>query len=173
MTFISDPDLSLRIAEPKDATQIYVWENDRALWRVSETSAPISLFQIEQFLIGNSDITVSRQLRFMIESRQETQPVGCVDLFDYDPLNQRVGIGILIDQPYRGRGYAKQAVNLALEYLFHDLMVHQVYCLVDTTNLPSQRLFDSLGFRRGGERKHWIRTPEGYLDVIFYQRLAN
>lgn len=173
MTFIADHDLSLRIAEPKDAEQIYAWENNRNLWRVSETTAPVSLFQIEQFLLGNSDLLTTRQLRFMIESNQEDSPVGCVDLFDYDPINQRVGIGILIDQPYRGKGYARRAVRMTLEYLFNDLMVHQAHCLVDTTNLPSQHLFEALGFQRGGIRKEWIRTSEGFLDVIFYQRLAH
>lgn len=171
--FIADTDISLRIAEPGDAEQIYLWENDRSLWRVSETSAPTSLFQIEQFLIGNSDWIANRQLRLMINSEHEKEPVGCVDLFDYDPINQRTGIGILIAEPYRGKGYASRAVKLTLEYLFHDLMLHQVHCLVDAQNTHSQQLFESLGFQRCGLRKDWIKTPEGYLDVFFYQLLNN
>lgn len=173
MMFISDNDISLRIAEPGDAERVYRWENDRRVWRVSETTAPTSLFQIEQFLIGNSDWIANRQLRLMIEATRETEPVGCVDLFDYDPIHQRIGIGILIDAPHRGKGYASHAVKLTLEYLFHDLMVHQAHCLVDATNLPSQRLFEGLGFQRCGCRKDWIRTPEGFLDVFFYQIISN
>ena len=172
MMFISETDISLRAAEPEDASLIYRWENDRTLWRVSETSAPTSRFQIEQFLLNGSDLFANRQLRLMIEAQAEKEPVGSVDLFDYDPLHQRVGIGILIDAPYRGKGYAARAVRLALDYLFHDLMVHQVYCLVDATNLPSQHLFESLGFQCCGRRKDWIKTPDGFLDVYFYQIIA-
>ena len=173
MMFIADNDISLRIAEPGDAEQIYRWENDRSLWRVSETSAPTSLFQIEQFLLSNSDWIANRQLRLMIESPQEKEPVGCVDLFEYDPIHQRAGIGILIAEPYRGKGYATRAVKLTLEYLFKDLLLHQVHCLVDAQNTHSQQLFESLGFQRCGLRKDWIKTPEGYLDVIFYQLLTH
>ena len=46
--FISDGIISIRIAEPEDASLIYRWENDRSLWRVSATNVPPSLFQIEQ-----------------------------------------------------------------------------------------------------------------------------
>lgn len=171
--FLTDKDLSLRIAEPADAELIYRWENDRSLWRVSETSAPTSLFQIEQFLIGNSDWIANRQLRLMVEVEGASHPIGSVDLFDYDPLNRRIGIGVLIETAYRQQGYASRAVKLTLDYLFQDLMVHQVHCLIGEGNTPSLRLFEGLGFRCGGCRKDWIKTPEGYLDACFYQKLAN
>lgn len=171
--FLTDNDLSLRVAEPDDAEQIYRWENDRSLWRVSETSAPTSRFQIEQFLIGNSDWIANRQLRLMVEVEGASHPIGSVDLFDYDPVNRRIGIGVLIESAYRQQGYARRAVQLTLNYLFQDLRVHQVHCLIADGNLPSLRLFEGLGFLCGGIRKDWIDTPEGYLDVHFFQKLAN
>ena len=167
--FISHDKVSLRIAEPEDADQIYSWENDRRIWRVSDTSTPTSHFQIEQFLLSNSDLNSNRQLRLMIHVSPESAPVGCVDLFDYDPLHERIGVGILIDEAHRQQGIATQAIKLLVEYLFHDLMVHQIHCLVDETNLESQQLFEKLGFQCRGRRKEWIKTPEGYLDTLFYQ----
>lgn len=169
--FIFDGKISIRIAEPEDAPQIYRWENDRSLWRVSETNSPTSLFQIEQFLLGNSDLASNKQQRLMICLKDKEQPIGSIDLFDYDPVNSRIGIGILIEPAYRGRGYAAIALHLCLDYLFNDLMVHQVHCLVDVNNQESQLLFLKLGFIEGGRRHDWIRTPEGYLDTIFYQKI--
>lgn len=169
--FISDGNISLRIAEPEDARQIYEWENDRCVWRVSETSCPTSLFQIEQFLLGNSDLWASRQLRLMVCQKGTEHPVGSVDLFDFDPVNSRIGIGVLIEKAYRGQGIATQALTLCLEYLAHDVMVHQVHCLIDVQNEESRHLFKGLGFSESGCRKDWIKTPEGYLDVVFYQKI--
>lgn len=171
--FISHDKVSLRIAEPEDADQIYAWENDRRIWRVSDTSAPTSLFQIEQFLLSNSDLTSNRQLRLMIELSDEPHPVGSVDLFDYDPIHERIGVGILIDEAHRQKGIAKKAIGLVVEYLFTDLMVHQIHCLIDETNIESQKLFEGLGFQCGGRRKDWIKTPEGFIDALFYQLINN
>ena len=169
--FTSDGKISLRIAEPEDARQIYEWENDRSVWRVSETSCPVSLFQVEQFLLGNSDLVTNRQLRLMVCHDDVDRPIGSIDLFDFDPVNSRIGIGVLIEKPYRGQGYATKAVALCLDYLFHDIMVHQVHCLIDVQNEESQHLFMNLGFVESGLRKDWIKTPEGFLDAVFYQKI--
>lgn len=170
--FISDGIISLRVAEPEDARQIYAWENDRGLWRVSETSTPLSLFQIEQFLLGNSDLVTNRQLRLMIVMQGTEQPIGCIDLFDYQPIHNRIGLGILIDESYRGKGLASKAIALCLDYLFNDVMVHQVHCLVDESNTVSQQLFKGLGFIPVGTVNDWIKTPQGYLNAILYQKIA-
>lgn len=169
--FISDGLISLRVAEPEDARQIYEWENDRSIWRVSETSTPTAMFQVEQFLLGNNDLVTNRQLRLMVGLHGIDRPIGSVDLFDFDPVNNRVGIGVLIEAPYRGQGYASKALSLCLEYLFHDVMVHQVHCLIDVENEESRRLFLDLGFKECGCRKDWIKTPSGYLDAVFYQKI--
>ena len=167
--FITDDILSLRIAEPEDAQRIYEWENDRSIWRVSETCSPTSRFQIEQFLLGNSDIIANRQMRLMIDMVSEKTPIGCVDIFDYDPIHQRAGLGILIESEHRLHGYAKRAIKMAMDYLFNDVMLHQVHCLIDATNTGSQRLFQDLGFQCTGRKKDWIKSPEGYIDALFYQ----
>ena len=169
--FISDGNISIRIAEPEDASQIYCWENDRSLWRVSETTSPVSLFQIEQFLLGNGDLASNHQQRLMVDCNQEGLTIGSIDLFDYDPVNSRIGIGILIEKEYRGRGFATAALKLCLDYLFNNLMVHQVHCIVDETNDESHSLFQHLGFEERGRRHDWIKTPKGYLDVVFYQKI--
>lgn len=169
--FISDGIISIKIAEPEDALLIYQWENDRSLWRVSETYGPTSLFQVEQFLLGNSDMVSNRQQRLMIMLEGREQAIGSIDLFDYDPVNGRIGIGVLVESEFRGKGYATAALQLCIEYLFNNLMVHQVHCIVDVTNTASLGLFQKLGFSEGGRRREWIKTPEGYLDVVFYQKI--
>lgn len=171
MMFISEETISLRAAEPQDAQQIYDWENDRSLWRVSETTNPISMFQIEQFLLGNGDLAANRQLRLMIDLKGTGMSIGCIDLFEYDPFNGRIGIGILIEKAYRKQGLAQKAVALCIDYLFNNVLVHQVYCLIDQRNAESQHLFEKMGFKPCGCRKDWIKTTDGYIDAIFYQNV--
>lgn len=169
--FIKNDIIALRPAEPADAERIYRWENDRDNWRVSGTRAPYSLFQIEQFLLGNNDLQAQKQLRLMIDLTANGETIGCIDIIDYDAYNQRAGLGILIDKKHRQLGYAKETLALCVDYLFKDVMLHQVHCSIDETNIESQQLFVGQGFELCGRRKDWIKTAEGYLDVLEYQRI--
>ena len=171
--FIKNDTIALRCAEPEDAGQIFLWENDRDIWRVSGTHVPYTLFQIEQFLLNNNDLTSQRQLRLMIDLTESGQAIGCIDIFDYDPINQRAGLGILIDKAFRQQGYAKAALALCIEYLFNNVLLHQVYCSIDETNAESQQLFVNQGFELCGKRKDWLKTAKGYLDVLEYQLITH
>lgn len=171
--FIKNDTIVLRCAEPEDAHLIYLWENDRKVWRVSGTIAPYSLFHLEQFLLNNNDLTSQKQLRLMIDLCETSESIGCIDIYDYDALSERAKVGILIDEAHRKQGYATSALSLCLEYLFHNLMLHQVYCVVDEKNIESQKLFEKQGFALCGRRKDWIKTPEGFIDELEYQIFMN
>lgn len=171
--FIKDETITLRRAEPEDAGVIYGWENDRAVWRVSGTHTPYSRFQIDQFLLDNNDLVNQKQLRLMIDLTGTGQSIGCLDIFDYDPINGRAGLGILIDKAFREQGYAKAALGLCIEYLFRDLLLHQVHCSVEATNTASQKLFEGQGFVLCGRRKDWIKTEEGFIDEMEYQKIIS
>lgn len=169
MMFIKNDMVSLRMAEPNDADNIYRWENDMQVWRDSETRVPFSKHQIEQFLLTNNDLVSEKQLRFVVEDAKLGTSVGCIDIYDYDEFNLRAGIGILIDENFRSKGYAKNAIRLLLDYCFNTLLLNQIYTLVLATNISSLFLFESLGFERCGVRKQWYRTSEGYIDQVEYQ----
>ena len=169
--FIKNDTITLRCAEPEDAELIYRWENNRDIWRVSGTHVPFTRFQIEQFLLSNNDLFSMKQLRLMIDLNDTNKSVGCIDIFDYDGINQRAGLGIMIDPKHRRQGLAKAALSLCVDYLFHDLMLHQVYCSIDETNSDSLQLFAGQGFELCGRRKDWIKTESGFIDVYEYQRI--
>ena len=167
--FVKNDIITLRCAEPEDAELNYRWENDRTNWRVSGTHVPFTRFQIEQFLLSNNDLFSQNQLRLMIDLNETGESIGCIDICDYDAINNRAALGILIDKAHRRQGYASAALALCVNYLFHDLMLHQVYCSIDITNIDSQHVFLNQGFELCGKRKDWVRTEAGFLDVFEYQ----
>ena len=98
--------------------------------------------------------------------------VGTIDLFEYDPLHGRAGIGILIyDRNDRCRGYAGDAVGTLCRYARERLRMHQLWCNVGAENEASLRLFRGLGFREIGTRRDWLWTPEGYRDEVMLQKI--
>ena len=167
--FAQNENIIIRAAEPKDASLIYKWENDQEIWRVSETYMPYSLYQIEEFLLNNSDLFSIRQIRFIIERKEDNKNIGCIDLYDFDPIHMRAGVGILLQKEFRNQGYAKAALELLIDYCFKTLMLKQIYCLIDVLNTDSINLFTKIGFTQCGLRKEWIRTPNGFIDEIELQ----
>ena len=167
--------VSLRALEPADVERLYEWENDPSVWGVSNTLAPWSRYQLEQYVMASDqDIIAARQLRLMIDVVQEAPPVitiGTIDLFDFDSLHLRAGVGILICEPYRKQGYAFEALSLLILYVKKTLHLHQLYCNISRANTNSINLFQKLGFVRCGEKKEWINFGDRWEDEWMFQKI--
>lgn len=162
--------IRLRALEPNDVNLLYRWENDTAIWTISHILTPFSRHTLQQFIISSSqDIYTTKQLRLMIEERQEHKTIGVVDLFDFDPFHQRVGIGILIDANHRQMHYASETIALIKNYVFNVLHLHQIYCNILTDNEASLTLFQHAGFSIAGNKKEWILTQHGFQDELILQ----
>ncbi len=160
--------IRLRAPEPNDLDMLYSWENDPDIWHISHTPSPFSKNTLKQYLSTIHDIYTDRQLRLIIESHRGIS-MGCIDLFDYEPLNAKAGIGILISPEFRNKGLAKEALQIILPYAFLHLNLNQVYCTILHSNTKSVRLFESVGFSYSGTLRDWISTRNGYEDARMYQ----
>mgnify|MGYP000111742469 FL=1 len=163
----------LRTLEPADADIILKWENNSDNWRLSNTLVPFSRKLIEDYVNSAQDIYSIKQLRFIICLVENDKEIGAIDLFDFDPYHQKVGLGILIAKfEDRRNGYAKEAVLLIKEYCFNHLNLHQVYCNVLSKNKASIDLFEKSGFTICGTKKDWIKNKEGWLDELMLQSFS-
>lgn len=150
----------IRALEPGDLDTLYKWENNPAIWKVSNTLAPFSRFVLEQYLVNaHEDIFTAKQVRLMVCAK-DGKPVGTIELFDFDPMHSRVGIGILIDDLSQGKGYAQAALDVLIHYCFDILLLHQVYCNIAASNEKSLHLFRKLGFTEVGLKKQWNKTGQ-------------
>lgn len=165
---LKNENVKLRATEPKDVDVIFEWENDTENWLVSDTVVPYSRYQILQFIEQGSDIYAQHQCRFMIEDKNET-PIGCVDLYEFDAKNHRVGLGILIDKDFREKGLGAEALALAVEYCFNMLEVHSIFAYILKNNERSIRMFEGLNFQHNGTRKEWLWNGSEFCDERFYQ----
>jgi len=167
------PNLMFRAPEPADIDIIFRWENDTRIWHLSNTLTPYSRFAIEQFVLNaDKDIFASKQMRLMIDwhsSGNNTTTVGSIDLFDFDPFHKRAGIGILIDESSRRRGFAFEALNLLINYCFKTLNLHQLYCNIEQNNLESINLFTKAGFTSCGVKKEWLLREGNWTDELMFQ----
>ena len=162
----------LRALEAEDVDLLYVWENDPAVWGVSGTLAPVSRHPLRRFLDEpRFDLYAARQLRLVVETL-DGRAVGLVDLFEFEPVDLRAGVGILIHGAGdRGRGFASDALDVLCRYARQVLGLHQLWCSVAPDNAASLALFRRAGFVECGRKREWRRTPDGWADELLLQKI--
>ena len=172
---LKNKDIVLRAVEPEDLEILYRWENSTVLWYHGNTLAPYSKLVLRQYINDSleMDIYQSKQLRLMIDLVEEKVTIGTIDLYDIDAHNRRAGIGILIDDDYRRRGFAKQALELMSNYAFNFLYLHQIYAYIAQSNTNSISLFQKAGYQSVGILKDWLQRGEEFEDVYLSQLLNN
>jgi len=161
----------LRALEPEDLEFVYAIENDETIWEVSNTQTPYSRFLIREYLKNaQQDIFEAKQLRLAICKKGIFQPVGLIDLFEFDPRNNRAGIGILIkDSDYRNSGIGTETLDLLIRYAFKNLNLHQLFANIDSENEASLKLFTNFGFQQIGIKKEWNFVNGKYKDELLFQ----
>ena len=162
----------LRALEPEDLEFLYQVENNPEIWNISNTISPFSKYILKQYIENSHhDIYTNKQLRLIIATIENPgNPVGAIDLFDFDPYHMRAGIGILIhNEVDRKKGYAFAALNTLIKYCFNHLHFHQLYCNISADNSKSIHLFEKAGFIKAGNKKEWLKTIGGWEDELFFQ----
>ena len=158
--------VTLRELLPADFELLYQWENNPENWDVSETKKPFSKQEIKDFVNQEQNIKKHLQQRFMICLNDI--PIGCIDLFEYNSLLNKAGVGVLIaDKENRNKGYAELALNLLINKCRNELSIVYLFCNIFKDNTASICLFEKCGF---------LFVEERMLDgkcVNFYEMRFN
>lgn len=164
--------VTLRAVEPSDIEIIHRWENDQNIWRLSDTLVPYSRYQIEQYVLqASQDIFTTKQIRLMINRNDQpgNPTAGAIDLFSFEPMHRRAGVGILIDPMHRNEGLASEAIHLVKAYAFGTLQLHQLYCNISPDNEASLKVFQNNGFVINGTFREWTLAGGTWTDELFLQ----
>ncbi len=172
MSYLHGTHITLRAIEPGDLDALYRWENDTTLWAYGSSIAPLSRHLLAQYIDNyTADITRDNQLRLMIVERESGETIGTIDCFEYDVVNRKAGVGILIDPVYQHRGRGREALETFIAYAFQFLRLHQLYAHVPASNTPSVKLFQACGFQECGQLHDWVHLPHGYDDALVFQKI--
>lgn len=165
--------IHLRALEPSDLDFLYALENDQRLWTVSNTLVPFSKFTLKEYINhAKEDIFVAKQQRFVI-SNEQGNPLGIIDLFDFDPTHHRAGVGLVIEESYRENRFGKKALELLEVFAFERLQLHQLYVGIAQDNTASIALFKSAGYIECGIKKDWNYYNNSYHNEVVFQKITH
>ena len=169
-SYLSAKDYRLRAPELKDLDLMFELENMPELWMFGDVTGPYSKDALEDYIKrSQNDLFVDRQLRLMIENK-EGVVVGIIDLFDFNPMNSRAEVGIVVHPSYRNQGIGTIALQLLCDFCFDYLGIHQLYAYIDVDNAACHALFKACSFEQVGQIKDWMHgARKQYRDVWLVQ----
>lgn len=106
-------------------------------------------------------------IRLVIETL-DGEMVGTINTHSCDPRNGTFGYGLAIGENHRRKGYAAEAITLVLRYFFGELRYQKANVQIYSSNEPSIRLHEQLGFTLEGRLRRMIYTQGEYLDEILF-----
>ena len=116
---------------------------------------------------------LSRESGFLlIETVREQEIIGyirytLVPYPDADMPFPEIGFGIP-QASAQGKGYAKEAVRLMVDYLFAGYPVERIMAFTDQENIPAQQVIEKNGFQQEG-RLRWSMFRDGqWRDILVY-----
>ena len=128
MNTLKGKNIFLRALESEDINYLFSIENNEKYWSISDSQIPFSRYLLNRYLKNsNMDIYEAKQLRLVITNFQNIT-IGLIDLFDIDFKNNRAGVAIIINEKMRSKGFAKEALELLIQYSKTHLSLHQLYC---------------------------------------------
>lgn len=102
------------------------------------------------------------------EVRGTRKGVGVVSAFNMSDVHRTAEVSIRILEEFQGKGIAKKALRLVLEYLFKIRGYRKVYAQIYDSNEASKKLFTSVGFEKEAVlKKHEMHMGQ-YRDVEVY-----
>ena len=141
------------------------WINDSANNKYLHYNLPLEYEKTIEWFKRTESLTT--RLDAVIE--YEGIPVGLIGLLGIDMTNKKAEYYICMgEQSFKGRGIAKTASNLLVEYAFETLGLNKIYLYTERENDAAQKLFEKLGFEKEGLLKEDIIYNGRKVDRYVY-----
>lgn len=113
---------------------------------------------------GHSGHELTAQMETLVDGTL----VGSIATHHCDLRAGVFSYGLHVEEHYRGRGFAKEAICLILRYFFQELRYQKCNVEAMEINPPSQRLHEQLGFQLEGRRRRVVYTSGRHSDMLEY-----
>lgn len=173
MNILSNKKVYLRALEPNDYKRSVVWRNDDEIWGMLGGRKYFVSETYEQKWV-NDAIFNRRDLRLAVCVSDSDLYIGNVYLTDIDYINRTAESHVLIgDKEYWGKGYAKEAYLLLLDYAFNELNLNRIQALVLESNISSLRMHVKCGYKKEGLLRNSVYKNGKYCNQIILSLLKS
>lgn len=161
----------LRSVILKDAPIIRKWHNDPELMRMARVGEKRTTLRQER-----EDIKIARrssnQAYHLILTKLDNTPIGFLRFNFIDKSSGNVWFRMMIgEKKSQGKGYAREALQCYLKWMFDKLRIHRVTLECYSTNLRGIKFFKKIGFQKEGVLREAVFINGKYHDIISFGML--
>lgn len=162
--FLTGEKLILRQGHEKDIFYLINWYSDKELNKLAGwAEGKPNIHALKQNISKGFGYD---PMNLIIETK-EGKPIGTIQLYNFDELNQSCKLGIRIgDREYWGKGYGEDAINTILNYAFYKLDIYRVSLKLYEYNDRASNCYIKCGFRKEGKTR-----KSAYIDGKFYDEI--
>ena len=157
----------LRAVEKEDLEVIRNIANDSEIENmVVGWGIPISKTQQEEWY--DNIKKNNNKITYAIEYNGDIIGVSMITNIDWKNRNAEIGIKLINNTDYRGKGIATDVVKMMLNYSFKELGFNRIGANILQYNIPSQKLFQKCGFVLEGTKRKCIYKNNKFNDLYMY-----
>lgn len=146
---LENNEIYLKSIEREDLKERINWINNINNHEILGFDWPISLAKTEKWF--QNQLSDSSKLNFSIFLKDTNKIIGMTGLLNIDIRNLKAEFYVTIgDEKYRGKGFARQIIELVLEYGFLELGLNKIYLTTFEENKKAQKIYEKNNFKLEG-----------------------
>lgn len=164
--------LIIRPVKPEDKNGIFAYRSDKATNRY-QGWIPDSIGDVEAFIdqVAKQVNQPGTWFQFVVVEKSSNIVAGDIGVHFIDDDGTQVEIGCTLHRDFQHRGYAAEALNRVIAYLFTELEKHRIIASIDPENKNAIRLVEGLGFRQEAHFVESLRINGKWVDDLVYAML--
>ncbi len=116
-----------------------------------------------------SDWLLQKSYHFGVWDKKSAQLIGYIALFDIDWKLPHSSIRFLINKESNGKGMLKEALEVIIDFAFHQLLLEKLYFTTLMDDYDGQRMIRQFGFGREGDLRGAFRIQTGeIIDLVMF-----
>ncbi|GGA13894.1 GNAT family N-acetyltransferase [Dyella caseinilytica] len=166
--------LRLDALRENDADMLFHYRSDPEVARY-QGWRPVSRDEASDFIASQERASLDipdSWLQFAIRLSTDGTLIGDLGLHIPAEADGSYEFGITIAPVHQGNGYAREAVQALLTWLFLTLDARRVHASIDPRNLASAALLRSLGMRQEAHFRESLKVGDEWVDDVIFALLA-
>jgi len=171
-SFLTGERILLRAFEESDIPLVHKWANDPETRALTSEVFPSSLKSTTEYFERLR--TDPYRVWFTVALKESGRPIGQVGILRiYHPWRTADLTMIIGETELQGKGYGREAMELALDYAFGALGLHRIAIAVVGFNARAIAFYEKLGFKREGVQRDGYFHGHGWHDFVMMSLLEH